>query len=93
MVEPNAVLVAFEQALEKWQEYLAPDVFGWVRQSSVLVNPETMLHLRVIPRQPCIYESNENKRLVLVWPCDMVSIYLDYLVLLFLVYSDHNRKQ
>uniref|UniRef100_A0A0N5AAL7 AAA domain-containing protein n=1 Tax=Syphacia muris TaxID=451379 RepID=A0A0N5AAL7_9BILA len=74
-VSTNDVLVAVEQAIEKWETCLPPEVFGWTKYHSVLVHPETMIQLGIVPRQPCIYEKKEVNRIVIVWPCDMVSAY------------------
>lgn len=73
LLRPNEVLIGFEQKVERWESYIAPEVYGWAKRNSVLINPETMSQLGVSPRQPCIYQKSESKRIVLAWPCETVS--------------------
>ncbi|VDK74621.1 unnamed protein product [Litomosoides sigmodontis] len=80
IVMPHVGAIVSGQNLTNGAKFLPPDIIGWERRNTVLMHPETMAKLHILPREPCwltSIDANGSKgatdsRCITVWPCDEV---------------------
>uniref|UniRef100_A0A0R3RWW6 AAA domain-containing protein n=1 Tax=Elaeophora elaphi TaxID=1147741 RepID=A0A0R3RWW6_9BILA len=80
IIIPYVGAIATSQSLTNAASFLPPDIFGWEKRNSVLMHPETMAKLHILPRGPCwltnIGASADNSatdaQCVTVWPCNEI---------------------
>jgi hypothetical protein len=71
IISPNILLIGFTVAVEKRESFLPPDYFGWEKHENILIHPETLSTLGILPRSSVIYKYGEEEEKVgVVWPCD-----------------------
>jgi hypothetical protein len=72
---PESNFVGTSCQIEKRETQLPGDVLGWTKNNVVLLNPNTIELLGILPRTACILNSAETgTRIALIWPCAEVSI-------------------
>ncbi|VBB30979.1 unnamed protein product [Acanthocheilonema viteae] len=80
IIVPHVGAIVTSQSLTNAANFLPPDVIGWEKWNTVLMHPETMAKLHILPRAPCwltnIGANGDNNiigvQCVTVWPCDEV---------------------
>ncbi|VDN05810.1 unnamed protein product [Thelazia callipaeda] len=81
LLVPNIGILTTSQGLTGISKFLPPDLIGWEKSNFVLMHPNTMNKLPVLPRQPCLLcsiDDNSNSYAmkniccVTVWPCEQV---------------------
>ncbi|VIO99402.1 ATPase, AAA family protein [Brugia malayi] len=81
IIMPNVGAIVTSQSLPNAANFLPPDIIGWEKRNVILMHPETMAKLQMLPRAPCwltvIATSGNNNnandaQCVTVWPCDEV---------------------
>lgn len=85
---PHVGAIVTSQSLTNAKSFLPPDLIGWEKRNTVLMHPETMAKLHILPRDPCwltdVGTSGNNSaidvRCVTVWPCDEVIYYKNELL-------------
>ncbi|KHN73888.1 Spermatogenesis-associated protein 5 [Toxocara canis] len=73
LVSPSTILVASRQMVDKPEAYLPPDLVGWEKHNVILLHPDTLSYLEVLPRQPCIIVTDSGSHTATLWPCDQVA--------------------
>jgi hypothetical protein len=74
VILPKIGMVATTQSVEKRDQYLPPESFGWTKHNAVLVHPETLSMLGALPRAVCaIRLPDEQQMLATLWPCTEVA--------------------
>jgi len=73
-IHPDVCFAGTSCAIEKRETYLPSDSFGWRKTNTVLLNPDTIEMLGILPRSPCLLTGQStSSRIVVVWPCAEVS--------------------
>jgi hypothetical protein len=69
-IHPDVCFAGTSCAIEKRETYLPSDSFGWRKTNTVLLNPDTIEMLGILPRSPCLLTGQStSSRIVVVWPC------------------------
>jgi hypothetical protein len=69
-IRPESTFVGTSCQIEKREAQLPSDAIGWTKNNTVLLNPNTIELLGVLPRSVCILSSAEaGTQLALIWPC------------------------
>lgn len=77
---PHVGAIVTSQSLTNAGSFLPPDIIGWEKRNAVLMHPDTMSKLHILPRGPCWLTNigvggNSNPadaQCVTVWPCNEV---------------------
>lgn len=72
IVSPGSVMVGITAVIVKRENYLPPDYFGWEKYENILMHPETLSMLNILPRSAIVYKLEDITRIGVVWPCDEV---------------------
>lgn len=80
IILPHIGAIVTSQNLTNEAKFLPPDIIGWERRNTVLMHPETMARLHILPRGPCWITSVDatgskgatDSQCITVWPCDEV---------------------
>uniref|UniRef100_A0A1I7XRT7 AAA domain-containing protein n=1 Tax=Heterorhabditis bacteriophora TaxID=37862 RepID=A0A1I7XRT7_HETBA len=64
----------FLSHIDKVLEYLPPDATGWMRTHSILIHPQTMDILGVMPRQAVRVKTPTGVFIGVLWPCKELGI-------------------
>uniref|UniRef100_A0AC35U047 Spermatogenesis-associated protein 5 n=1 Tax=Rhabditophanes sp. KR3021 TaxID=114890 RepID=A0AC35U047_9BILA len=75
ILKKGQYLNGFNMSVEKRMTYLPEECMGWLKKHAILVNKETMTHLNLFGRQPCVVTLGDGTEIIgSVWPCDVVPV-------------------
>lgn len=73
-IRPESAFVGTSCQVEKREAQLPSDAIGWTKYNTVLLNPNTVELLGVLPRTACVLSSTETgTQIAVIWPCAEVS--------------------
>uniref|UniRef100_A0AC34GA55 Uncharacterized protein n=1 Tax=Panagrolaimus sp. ES5 TaxID=591445 RepID=A0AC34GA55_9BILA len=70
IISPGITLIGITATIEKREAFLPPDYFGWEKHENILMHPESLSILGILPRSSVIYKFGEEEKVGVVWPCD-----------------------